>query len=62
MQKQKIVDTLKEHGGSMPYKELNELLANEFEGVRLLLKTMKDEGIVDFDGIVPSFSSVITLQ
>ena len=45
----------------MPYKEINEILSHKFEGVRLVLKVMKDKEIVDFDGIVPSFSGMITL-
>ncbi len=56
-----IIAVLKANGGSMPYKDLNEKLANKFEGVRLMLKVMKDKEIVDFEGSVPSFSSTISL-
>ncbi|NHJ46890.1 MAG: hypothetical protein FK733_03795 [Asgard group archaeon] len=56
-----IVKVLEEHGGELDYKTLNEILANKFEGVRLRLKTMKEKGIVDFEGIVPSFNSKIQL-
>jgi len=56
-----IVNVLKEHGGELDYKTLNEILADKFEGVRLRLKTMKEKGIVDFEGIVPSFNSKIQL-
>ena len=56
-----IVDLLKENNGEMPYKEINEILSHKFEGVRLVLKVMKDKEIVDFDGIVPSFSGTIKL-
>ena len=56
-----IVNVLTEHGGELDYKTLNEILADKFEGVRLRLKTMKEKGIVDFEGIVPSFNSKIKL-
>jgi len=56
-----IVNVLKEHGGVLDYKTLNETLADKFEGVRLRLKTMKEKGIVDFEGIIPSFNSKIKL-
>ena len=56
-----IVGVLKEHGGELDYKTLNEILADKFEGVRLRLKTMKEKGIVDFEGVVPSFNSKIQL-
>ena len=56
-----IVNVLEEHGGELDYKTLNEILADKFEGVRLRLKTMKEKGIVDFEGIVPSFNSKIQL-
>ena len=56
-----MVNVLKEHGGELDYKTLNETLADKFEGVRLRLKTMKEKGIVDFEGIIPSFNSTIKL-
>ena len=56
-----IVSVLEEHGGELDYKTLNQILADKFEGVRLRLKTMKEKGIVDFEGIVPSFNSKIQL-
>ena len=46
---------------ALEYKTLNEILADKFEGIRLRLKTMKEKGIVDFEGIVPSFNSKIRL-
>ena len=57
-----IIEVLKENGGEMDYKALNEALADRFEGIRLRLKTMKEKGLVNFDGIVPSFSSKIILN
>ena len=58
---EEIIAVLKEHKGSLDYKILNEIVSEKFEGVRLRLKTMKDKGLVDFEGMVPSFSSIITL-
>ena len=45
----------------MEYKELNEIVGEKYEGVRLRLKTMKDKKLVDFEGMVPGFSAIITL-
>ncbi|MFX0051164.1 MAG: hypothetical protein ACFFAJ_16900 [Candidatus Hodarchaeota archaeon] len=56
-----IIEVLKENGGEMDYKALNEALADRFEGIRLRLKTMKEKGLVSFEGVVPSFSSRIKL-
>jgi hypothetical protein len=58
---EEIMNVLEEHGGELDYKTLNEILANKFEGVRLRLKTMKEKGMVDFEGVVPSFNSKIQL-
>ena len=58
---QEIIKVLEEHGGELDYKTLNETLADKFEGIRLRLKTMKEKGLVNFEGIVPSFSSIIRL-
>ena len=57
-----IIAVLKEHNGELDYKTLNDLLADKFEGIRLRLKTMKDKGLVSFEGIVPSFSAIIKLE
>ncbi len=57
-----IIEVLKEHDGELDYPTLNEILADKFEGVRLRLKTMKDQGIVDFEGVVPSFDAKIKLK
>ncbi|MHA2249390.1 MAG: hypothetical protein ACXAD7_03460 [Candidatus Kariarchaeaceae archaeon] len=59
---EEIIAVLKEHGGELDYKTLNEILSHKFEGVRLRLKTMKDKGLVEFDGMVPSFNSIIKLS
>ena len=57
-----ILKVIKDHGGSIDYKTLNELLGDKFEGVRLRLKTMKERGLVNFEGVVPAFSSTISLD
>ncbi len=57
-----IKNVLKENDGKLSYKELQELCANEFEGVRLILKKMKEKEIVDFDGMIPGFSAEIKLR
>ncbi len=56
-----ILNTIKEAGGEIKYKELNEILGDKFEGVRLRLKTMKEKGMVDFEGMVPGFSAIISI-
>ena len=50
-----------ENGKSISYKKLQDICADEFEGVRLILKKLKGKNFVDFDGMIPGFSSVITL-
>ena len=59
---EEILEVLRSNGGEMDYKKLNETLANKFEGIRLRLKTMKEKGLVNFEGIVPSFDSIISLE
>jgi hypothetical protein len=58
---EEIIKVLQEHEGKLDYRTLNETLADKFEGIRLRLKTMKEKGIVDFEGVVPSFDSIIRL-
>ncbi len=57
-----IIAKLKENNRRLGYKALQELCADEFEGVRLILKKMKDKGIVSFEGMIPGFSAEITLM
>ena len=56
-----IINVITEHGGTIDYKTLNESLGDKFEDVRLRLKTMKEKGLVNFEGVVPSFDSTISL-
>ena len=53
-----IIKVLSE-AGEMSYKELNEKCSEKFEGSRLILKKMKEKGIVSFAGAIPGFSSII---
>jgi hypothetical protein len=59
---EEILEALRANGGEMDYKTLNETLADKFEGIRLRLKTMKEKGLVNFDGVVPSFNSKIKIE
>ncbi|MFX0099888.1 MAG: hypothetical protein ACFFCS_09905 [Candidatus Hodarchaeota archaeon] len=61
VEEQFILKVLKEAGGEMKFKDLNEACAQEFEGARLFLKTMKGKKLVDYDGIIPSFDGMIKL-
>ena len=56
-----ILTTLKNNGGEMSFKALNEACADHFEGCRIILKKLKERGQVDFDGVVPSFGAKIKL-
>jgi transcription initiation factor IIE alpha subunit len=56
-----IVERLKEKGGKLNYKELQNLCEEKFEGVRLILKKLKEKGIVDYEGMIPGFSAKIEL-
>ncbi len=56
-----IIEKLKEKGGRLNYKELQILCEDEFEGVRLILKKLKEKGIVDYEGMIPGFSAEIEL-
>ena len=56
-----LVKTLQDNGGKMNYKELNQICGEKFEGVRLVLKKLKENGIVEYDGVIPMFDSSIEL-
>lgn len=57
----KAIEDSGENGKSISYKKLQDICADEFEGVRLILKKLKGKNLVDFDGMIPGFSSVIIL-
>ncbi len=54
-----ILKTLSESGGEMSFKALNEACADHFEGCRIILKKLKEQGFVDYEGVVPSISGTI---
>jgi len=56
-----IIKKLNEYSGSLNYKELQDLCAEEFEGVRLILKKLKEKNLVEYQGILPGFSAQIRL-
>ncbi len=60
-EEQFILNTLKAQGGAMNYKQLQDACANEFEGVRLILKKLKEKKLVDYDGMIPGFSAQIKI-
>jgi hypothetical protein len=47
--------------GEMGFKELNEKCAEHFEGCRIILKKLKEQGLVAFEGAVPAFGAKIKL-
>lgn len=57
-----IIKTLKEKGGKLNYRELQTLCQEEFEGVRLILKKLKEKNIVSYEGIIPDYSADIELK
>ena len=57
-----IIKTLEEKGGKLNYRELQTLCQEEFEGVRLILKKLKEKNIVSYDGIIPDYSADIELK
>ena len=56
-----IIQKHKENKSTMNYKQLQTLCQDEFEGVRLILKKLKEKGIVDYEGMIPGFSAEIEL-
>ncbi len=56
-----IIKKLEENGGKLNYKELQILCQEEFEGVRLILKKLKEKKIVTYEGVIPGYSAEIEL-
>jgi hypothetical protein len=56
-----ILNAIEEHGktGRINYKKLQNVCGNQFEGVRLILKKMKNKGLVTFEGMIPGYSAEI---
>ena len=57
-----LLKTLQENDGKMVYKDLNKVCGDKFEGVRLILKKLKETGYVYYDGVIPNFDSLIELS
>lgn len=60
-EEQFIIEKLKENDGNLNYRKLQDLCAEEFEGVRLILKKLKEKVLVDYDGVIPGFPAQIVL-
>ena len=56
-----IIEKLQENGRELNYKELQTLCQEEFEGVRLILKKLKEKQIISYEGVIPGYSAVIKL-
>ena len=59
--RRRSIKKLVENDGRLNYKVLQTLCQEEFEGVRLILKKLKEKGFVDYEGIIPGFSAQIVL-
>ena len=57
-----IIGKLKENNGDLNYKELQTLCQEEFEGVRLILKKLKEKQIISYEGVIPGYSAEIRLN
>ena len=57
-----IIKKIEENGGKLNYKELQTLCQEEFEGVRLILKKLKDKQIISYEGVIPGYSAEIILK
>jgi DNA-binding Lrp family transcriptional regulator len=57
-----IIEKLQENGKELNYKELQTLCQEEFEGVRLILKKLKEKQIISYEGVIPGYSAVIKLN
>ena len=55
-----ILGFIEKNGGSVGYKDLQSHCEDLFEGVRLVLKKMKGQNLLDYEGMIPGFASIIT--
>ena len=63
-EEQFILKQIKDHGENgttIPYKTLQNLCADEFEGVLLILKKMKGKDLLTYEGMIPGYDAVIEL-
>lgn len=52
---------LSENNKKLSYRKLLELCEDKLDGLRLILKKMKEKGIIEYEGMMAGFSSEITL-
>ena len=57
-----IITKLEENEGILNYRELQTMCQEEFEGVRLILKKLKEKKIVTYEGVIPGYSAEIRLN
>lgn len=60
-----IIEQIKTQGNegvAINYRKLQDLCAEKFEGVRLILKKLKEKGIVDYEGMIPGYNDNIKLK
>ncbi len=57
-----ILYKLEEHKDKLDYKTLMSYCEEKFEGLRLILKKLKEKGILEYDGAIPNFTSEIKLM
>jgi hypothetical protein len=57
-----IINKLEENGEKLDFKKLQSLCEDKFEGVRLILKKLKEKGYVFYDGVMPMYDSIIELM
>ncbi|MHA1396036.1 MAG: hypothetical protein ACTSRZ_21235 [Promethearchaeota archaeon] len=56
-----IIDLIAQNNNIMSYKDIQKECEDKFEGVRLILKSLKSKGYVTFEGNIPSFNAEIEL-
>ena len=56
-----IIEKLQENGNKLNYRKLQTLCQDQFEGLRLILKKLKEKRIVKFEGMIPGFYAEIEL-
>ena len=57
-----IIKKLEKNGGKLNYKELQTLCQEEFEGVKLILKKLKEKQIISYEGVIPGYTAEIKLN
>ena len=58
-----VIDLLKEQENkTMSYKDMQDACEEKFEGLRLVLKALKEKEVVGYSGVMPGYSSEIKLS